>query len=285
MAEWPIYVPEMKNIAIATDFSQWSDLAMEHALMIARWYGAKLHILHTIRPSEFSFVPNLMVQLDQVAERDCENLLGRLHAARKLDGIAHRLWNLYGEVTTFGDFVRNQRIDLLVVGTRGRSGISKLVFGSIAEQIFHCVSCAVLTVGPWARDTSRRLALNSLVFATDLSSASIAAMPYVMTAAKPWCARVEVLHVCTADRSDSQLAMEAYRSRLEEITTREPWLSIRYHQAHGEASPVVVNFASERKADLIVLGPADHHSLHQGPTLSDAYEIVRQARCPVLSVR
>ncbi len=44
----------IRNIAVATDFSPWSDRAMQHALVIARWYGAVLHIVHTIRRSEFS---------------------------------------------------------------------------------------------------------------------------------------------------------------------------------------------------------------------------------------
>ncbi len=47
----------IRNIAIATDFAPWSDRAMQHALVIARWYRAAPHIVHTVRRSEFSFVP------------------------------------------------------------------------------------------------------------------------------------------------------------------------------------------------------------------------------------
>jgi nucleotide-binding universal stress UspA family protein len=275
----------IRNIAVATDFSPWSDRAMQHALVIARWYGATLHILHTVRRSEFSFVPDLMVQLDELAERDCEDLMGRLHAAHKLDGITHHLSNLYGEVSTFGDFVRGQNIDLLVLGTRGRSGISKLVLGSVAEEILHCVSCPVLTVGPWSRGAASRLALKNVLFATDLSPQSTAALPYVLAAAKSWHAAVDVLHVCSPDHSDSGPRMEAYRRRLDALTDSEPQLSIRYHVVPGEPSPVVLDFAGQNNEDLIVLGLDDRRSLYEGPPLSHAYEIVRQARCPVLSVR
>src|SRR3974390_878694 len=102
----------IRNIAIATDFSPWSDRAMQHALLVARRFGAVLHVLHTVRRSEFAFVPALMVQLDELAARDCEDLMRRLHAAHSLDEIKYRLWNLYGEVSTFGDFVKEQQIDL-----------------------------------------------------------------------------------------------------------------------------------------------------------------------------
>ena len=285
MSEELNYSLPISNMAVATDFSPWSDRAMQHALVIARWYGASLHIIHTIRPSEFSFVPDLMVQLDELAERDCEDLMGRLRAAHKLDNIAHHLWNLDGEVSTFGDFVRDQKIDLLVLGTRGRSGISKLLLGSVAQEIFHCVSCPVLTVGPWSRGAASRLALKNVLFATDLSAQSTAALPYVLAAAKSWRAAVDVLHVCSLDRSDGDFRMQVYRRKLDALAAREPWLSIRYHVLPGEPSSAVLDFAGQNKEDLIVLGLDDHRSLYQGPPLSHAYEIVRQARCPVLSVR
>jgi nucleotide-binding universal stress UspA family protein len=79
--------------------------------------------------------------------------------------------------------------------------------------------------------------------------------------------------------------MEAYRRRLDALTASEPRLSIRYHMVAGEPSPAVLDFASQNNEDLIVLGLNNHRSLYGSPPLSHAYEIVRQARCPVLNVR
>ena len=275
----------IRNIAIATDFSPWSDRAMHHALLIAKWYGAAVHILHTVRRSEFLFVPDLMAELDELAGRDFSELIGRLNAAHSLDGLTYRTWKLDGEVSIFGDFVLDQKIDLLVVGTRGRSSLSKLVLGSVAEQIFHSVSCPVLTVGPWSRGAASRLALKNVLFATDLSAQSTAALPYVLAAAKSWHAAVDVLHVCSPDHADSGNRMKAYLRQLDAFTSSEPWLSLRCHVVPGDPAPVVLDFASRNKEELIVLGLDSHRSLYAGPPLSHAYEIVRQARCPVLSVR
>jgi nucleotide-binding universal stress UspA family protein len=226
-----------------------------------------------------------MVQLDELAERDGQDLMCRLRAGHKLDDVTHRLWNLCGEVSTFGDFVRDQKIDLLVLGTRGRSGISKLLLGSVAEEIFHCVSCPVLTVGPWSRGAASRLELKNVLLATDLSPHSTAALPYVFAAAKEWRAAVDVLHVCSPGSPDCEPRMEAYRRRLDALAGREPRPSIRYHSGPGEPSRAVLDFAGQNRNDLIVLGLDNHRSLYEGPPLSHAYEIVRQARCPVLSVR
>jgi nucleotide-binding universal stress UspA family protein len=258
---------------------------MQHALLVARQFGAVVHILHTVRPSEFTFVPNLMVQLDQVAERDCQDLMRRLHAAHKLDDMTYRLWNLYGEVSTFGDFVREQNIDLLVLGTRGRSGISKLFVGSVAEEIFHCVTCPVLTVGPGARGVTSRLELKNVLLATDLSRQSAAALPYALKAATAWHAGLDVLHVSSPGATDCDIRMEAYRRRLNTLATREPGLLVRYHTVPGAPSSAVLDFARQNKQDLIVLALDNHRSLYGGPPLSHAYKIVRQAQSPVLSVR
>jgi nucleotide-binding universal stress UspA family protein len=277
---------DIRNIAIATDFSPWSDRAMHHGLLVARSYGAAVHILHTVRRSEFSLVPDIFVDLDDLADRDCRNLLGRLHASRSLDNLEYRCWNLHGEVSSvFEDFVRDQNIDLLVLGTRGRSGISKLLLGSVAEEIFQCVSCPVLRVGPGSRGAARQLSLKSVLFATDLSPQSFTAIPCALAAAKMWHAGVDVLHACSPDSPNCEPRIEAYRNKLDTMNGSDPGLSIRYHVLPGEPSSTVLDFARNNKEDLIVLGLDNHRSLYGGPPLSHAYEIERQARCPVLSVR
>src|SRR5271166_4980334 len=114
-----------------------------------------------------------MVGLDELAERDFEALIGRLNAAHSLAGIEHHNWNIDGEISgVIEDFVRDRGIDLMILGTRGRTGISKFLLGSIAQEIFHYVSCPVLTVGPWSRDSDRKLQLKKVLFATDLSPES-----------------------------------------------------------------------------------------------------------------
>lgn len=275
----------IRNIAVATDFSPWSNQAMQHALLVARRYGASVHILHAVRRSEFLFVPDMLVSLDEVADRDCEELIRRLHATHSLDSLDYRCWNLHGEVSVLGDFVRNHNIDLLVVGTRGRRGISKLLLGSVAEEISRCVSCPVLTVGPWSRGAATRLELQRVLFATDLSPQSITAVPYVLAAAKMWGAGIDVLHVRSVDSADCEQRMEAYSNRLLSMDGSEPGTSIRYHVVAGEPSSTVLDFARQNKEGLIVLGLENHRSLYDGPPLSHAYQIVCQARCPVLSVR
>jgi nucleotide-binding universal stress UspA family protein len=71
---------------------------------------------------------------------------------------------------------------------------------------------------------------------------------------------------------------------MEVVARGETPLEFRYHVLPGSPSPTILNFAIQEKEDLIVLGLENHRSLYGGPSVSHAYEVVRQARCPVLSV-
>jgi nucleotide-binding universal stress UspA family protein len=275
----------VRNIAIATDFSPWSDRATRHALLVARQFGAVAHFLHAVRRSEFALVPDVMVELNALAQRDCDDLKARLRAEKELDSIETHYWNVDGEISeVFGDFIRDHCIDLLVLGTRGRSGISRFLSGSIAQEISHYVSCPILTVGPSSRGASRQLLLNRVLFATDLSRESSAAIPYVLTAARTWNAEIDVLHVCSSGESDCRLLMEDFGRAIEDIAKQEGDPSIHYHLIPGRPAHAVLDFARQNREDLIVLGLDRRRSLYGGPSLSHAYEIVCQATCPVLSV-
>lgn len=275
----------VRNIAVATDFTPWSERATRHALVVAHRFGAVMHLVHAVRRSEFVLVPDLMVELGQIAERDCNGVIRQLDADHSLSGVEHRCSTLHGEFSeTLGSFIDDQRIDLLVLGTRGRSGIASLLLGSGAQQIFRSVLCPVLTIGPCCRGASRERRMNNLLFATDLSPESEAAIPYVLTAAKVWGATIEVVHVSSTPKLGCRHSMESLSSRIQALAGEHAPL-IRYDLLSGEPESAVLDFAGTNHADLIVLGLDSRRSLYDGPPLSHAYEIVRRARCPVLSVR
>jgi nucleotide-binding universal stress UspA family protein len=275
----------IRNVAIATDFTPWSDRAMQHALAIAHRFGAVLHVVHAVRRSEFVFVPDMMVPIHELAERDCENLMGLLRATHSLDGIEHHCWNLDGECSEiFGEFVRDHKIDLLVLGTRGRSGISKLLMGSIAEDIARCVSCPVLAIGPCSPDATRHLDVKKVLFATDFSMEPSAAIPYLLTAVQTWEAEIDVLPLGLSVNSKWQQAVEVFKRKLDVLAAHNQKLLVVSHIKAGAPSATILDFARRKQEDLIILS-LDHRPPYSEPRLSHTYEIVRQARCPVLSVR
>ena len=281
----------IKNVAVATDFSSCSEHAVEHGLAVARHFGATLHFFHLLRPSKFAFVPEMMPALSEVVSRDCDEMVARLSRDHRLDGIEYRRRVEQGEVAEVaGAFVRDEHIDLLIVGTHGRSGVPRMLLGSVAQQIFQSVRCPVLAVGPRAPGAGEHLQLHRVLFSTDLSRESLAAVPWVLTAVREWHTELDVLHVCPSGNPAHRETMEHLRADLERDLNRDQasggdGASPHCNLVAGKPAACVLDFAGRHREDLIVLGLESQRALYDGPAWSHAYEIVRQAPCPVLSIR
>ena len=270
------------NVAVATDFGFCSEHAAEHGMAVARHFGATLHFLHLLRPSQYVFSPEMIPALADAAARDCDQLIDRLLRAHRLDGIECRRWIEQGEIPAIaGRFVVQHHIDLMIVGTHGRTGLPRLLFGSVAQQIFHNVHCPVLCVGPRAPGAGPHLQLRRVLFSTDLSPESVAAAPWVLAAVNEWHTELDVLHVSQPGKPGHGAGLDALVTRL----AAEGPFSVQGHRLTGRTAPAVLDFAASHHADLIVLGLRPQPAMVSGPPWSDAYEIVRQAPCPVLTIR
>lgn len=276
----------LRHVAVATDFSACTGRALQHGLAVARHFGATLHLLHLVRPSAFPYSAEALPALDEAAVRDCDRLIEDLVQAQSLNGIELRRHVVQGEIReVVSDFVRNERIDLLLVGTHGRGGIPRLLRGSVAQQIFHCVRCPVVVVGPRSPGAGPQLQFRRMLFSTDLSEESLAAVPYVLTAMRMWHTPCDVLHICSHPQGEHVGRMNELISRLKALRRDGEQETISGYVLPGKLAPGVLGFSHQNGEDLIVLGLKPHRALYNGPMWSQAYEIVRHAACPVLSVR
>ncbi len=286
MATQSITSVAIRNVCVATDFAECSERPVQHALALARHFGATAHLLHLVCPSKFAYLPEMIPAAEEAAGRDSDQYLARLTGAHKLDGIELRRWIEEGEISdVIGDFVQKHQIDLLVVGTHGRGGIPRLLLGSSAQQIFHAVRCPVLVVGPGAPGAGPQLQLKKLLFSTDLSPESLTAVPWVLMAVHEWHAELDILHVCSSGKPEHAGRMQQLKIRIESALDEQERAGIRLHLLHGKPMPTVTDFALHNHEDAIILGLNPHRGLYDAPFWSHAYEIMRHAPCPVLSVR
>jgi nucleotide-binding universal stress UspA family protein len=183
-------VPNIRpgSVLVATDFSPVSEKALQHALMIASQYRSKLYLMNVVK--DIDFVANgsgLVVSTSELAWKRLEDLQQKLISSGAVFGLDHEVIVSEGEVwEEIERIVREKQIDLIVVGTHGRGGVAKLVRGSVAEQIFRRAVCPVLTVGTQCPTNPE---LNSvrhhrpLLFPTDFSAESLAALPHAVSVA------------------------------------------------------------------------------------------------------
>jgi nucleotide-binding universal stress UspA family protein len=118
--------------------------------------------------------------------------------------------------------IDEKKIDLIVLGTRGRTGLSTLVLGSVAEEILRGAPCAVLTVGPHAPSAPARGGeFSEILYATDFSREALAAAPYAVSIAQEFQANLALLHaIPESEVSDLATRAEvesAYEDRLRQI--------------------------------------------------------------------
>ena len=133
-----------QRILVATDFSSASTSAVQRAAIFARLYGATLYIAH-ILPSDAAPSDHA------TAWREGQRLETELLVEGTLRGVRHELVVGSGEIWEgIARLVAEREVDAIVVGTRGRTGLARVLLGSVAERIFRQAACPVFTVGPRA---------------------------------------------------------------------------------------------------------------------------------------
>jgi nucleotide-binding universal stress UspA family protein len=127
----------LHTILHPTDFSERSDHAFRYACALARDHGARLIVLHVmpipLTDKKRGYREEMAGELDRLAAPD-----PKIHLKRRLeegDPVAQIL-----------RVAHETGCDLIVLGTHGRTGLDRLLMGSVAEQVLRLASCPVLTV-------------------------------------------------------------------------------------------------------------------------------------------
>jgi nucleotide-binding universal stress UspA family protein len=285
----------LSNILFATDFSPAAEAALPYAIGLAKQYGAKVHGLHVRFPATYPIVgPEAMPQVLEAAEEQAKFEAKQMH--EMLAGIPHDVTIIEGDLwPVLKEMVEKEKVDLIVMGTHGRTGVSRALLGSATEEIFRKTSVPVLTVGPYvSRNTVRRLAMRQILFATDFSDESLAALPFAVSLAQEHQSNLMLLHVTGQAEVGELVHAEQYaHSTLRRLQALVPagaelWCEPKCQVEHGKEAEKIMEVATALGADLIVLGvhrPQGGVGAVTHVLRSVAHEVVSHAQCPVLVVR
>ncbi|MBM3818816.1 MAG: universal stress protein [Acidimicrobiia bacterium] len=296
------------RILCPTDFSDGSRHALDHAMSIARWYRSQVTVLHVHRLTTpvYAVAPVTMPVGAQVLT------LTAAETAHLLDALEEFVAPERGQGTAVEtaleqDFdvadavlarAGTMRADLIVLGTHGRSGFQRFMLGSVAEKLLRRADCPVLTVPPRAGDVERPISMRPRILcAVDFSKASARALDYAASLARESDGALTALHVVDVppESSDPSLPdISAYRTaRFEEARLAlagtvaaldEGWKAAPLVLA-GKPSREILRVAAEQQDDLIVMGVLGRGALDRAFFGSTAEHVVRQASCPVLTLR
>ena len=298
---------EIKRILCPTDFSEFSQHALEQAVAIARWYGSEITALHVFGISVTAPAltadggiialdrTSLMAGFQRELEKDLEQFVAPVASA----GVTIRRSIVEGEIVrTIVTQASALPADLVVMGTHGRSGFERLLLGSVAERVLRKAPCPVLTVPRRAPDT--KLRFKHVLCPIDFSDSSRAALKLALSLAQEADARLVVAHVVEllSDGEIREYRMftdPGYRENFERAAREQiaaaipdaarTFCAIDEVVVIGKAYKEILRLAETREADLIVIGVHGRGAADLMLFGSTTQHVVRQATCPVLTLR
>jgi nucleotide-binding universal stress UspA family protein len=143
----------LKNILVATDFSEPSDAALMYGRELAGRFGATLHLLHAVQniyigilgaENFTAFAPDLQQQIEDDARRRVNELV--IDSDNSGPATVTAVVTSNSPALSIIDYARDHHIDVIVMGTHGRGALAHLMMGSVAERVVRLAPCPVLTV-------------------------------------------------------------------------------------------------------------------------------------------
>jgi nucleotide-binding universal stress UspA family protein len=304
-------VSNIKRVLVPVDFSEQASRALQYGCALARENGGQVYLLHVVQDFEPIGLSGGGMSAKAAADYlgECEErateTLSHLSSAALSRGVTTLRRIVIGSPwEQICEFAKSTDIDLICLGTHGRSGFKRVILGSVAEKVVQHAGCDVLVVRSPERDFLQAdqdsLTLRRILVPTDFSDSSRFAVETGRSWAERFQAEFHLLHV-VEDHSPSvaqvNLADPVFQSCYHELVRRGeqqlndlgvsglPPSSIRRKVVVGNPIDRIDEYASEHSIDLIVMGTHGRRGPSHWMIGSVAERVVRSAPCPVLVVR
>jgi nucleotide-binding universal stress UspA family protein len=282
----------LRNILFATDFSSEAERAGRFAIGIAKHSSAKVLIVHVLDPSSVLYMPDAGIAVEMTF-KDAEQRLAEADAQFRAEGIETEAVVSGATQTTkmLLALATERKVDLIAIGTKGLGTLGRLTLGSVAQQLIHEAEEPVLTVGPHVKAARAEHKFQRIVCATDFSEDATAAVEFAFSFTQKYSAHMYLCHVLPKPDGnrplDTQELNEKFKAQLQQLipTVARKWCDPECVLDHGYAVDGVLLLAKRVRADLIVLGTRRFSHWFDSFKAGIAFEVIRRADCPVLTVR
>ncbi len=293
------------SILFPTDFSDVAEGAFAHAAHLALRYDATIHVFNVAVPDEeeegtnpMDFLPVNPIDADAVGEAPIQHV--DVQTATQERGsvpVVYTQTDRGSPSEAIIDYADEQDADLVVMGTHGRQGMDRLLSGSVSEEVVRGASCPVFTVLP--SETDPGIPTISRVLApVDLSEESELVIDHAAALSDSYAAPLDLLHVVEEAAYPNAYGLDAVppdppsvqdraREALETLAGRLELRTdpVNIHVLTGNAAGDIVEFAATHDADLIVMATHGRTGMERFLIGSVAEKVVRQAPCPVFTLK
>jgi nucleotide-binding universal stress UspA family protein len=285
---------QIKKILVATDFSPFSDRALDYALAVARRYKSQIYLTHILALDPYAMVtPELAMASIERLRQNAARHFNEIQKSERLERVPYEVVIEEGPFwPTMESVIKREGIDFIIAGTRGAGAVSKLIVGSTAEEIFRQAQVPVLTVGPAAeKEPLYEAEFRNILFATDFGLGAEREGAYAFSLAQEHRSKLTLLHVIAPEKdlleSRLELKKQAVTQQMRELvpTTAKYLCWPQFLATSGDAVDEILRVAKETKADLIVMGAKRMKGLADHAPNTKAYRVVSGSICPVLTIR
>ena len=195
----------IKTILVPTDFSSNAKVALNYAIKLAKIETSKIILFHAYHLAYYSgdVTPELIPELNLVAEKELDKrLLSLSKKVEKEHGIICEAFMQQGLfVDIIEQVIKKKKVSLIVMGTKGKTGLEEILMGSNTTKVIQEVSCPVIAVPEKGKHT----AIKKIVYATDYHSMDVASLEFLIDIAKDSKAHIDVVHFVDENASKEKV--------------------------------------------------------------------------------
>ncbi len=243
----------MRTFLVPTDFSENADTALYYAIELAKSEDAKIILLHIFTTPGINLVSTekQSAKLKKESDNELQKLGLRIKHA---GGIDYEYFSVEGSaVKVILDTIKEKKIDLLIIGTKGETKLSHALFGSNTAKLIAQVECPVIAVPGGASFKP----IKKITYATNYLYGDIFILKKVLKVAQPYQAQINILHISTkeetplAERESMEKFMTAVKSEIN-------YFNLSFQMLHGKnIEEQLENYIHSGATDLIVMA-TDH---------------------------
>lgn len=298
----------LETILVPTDFSEHSEHALLYAASLGERYGATIHLLHVITlhgydgtkdTGKFPDIAPLLERADKVARERLD--AGALHGGTAEAKVVKALTRAVSPSEAIVEYAERKSADLIVIATRGNTGLAHVLLGSVTERVIRYTPCPVLVVEKGDRDyvdpETGAVRIEKVVLADDLSDRALQALRYAVDHLRPYKPELHLVHAVETEvppayafagidsifQLNPDLKDKIGRmlgERAEKIVPKD-W-KVVCAVREGKPHLVINTYAKEVEADMLVVGRESKIDLSERVMGGTSERIVRRAPCPAL---
>lgn len=276
----------MKSILVPTDFSENANVAIEYACELGKLLGADVLIVNTYLPPLSKYN-----KANPLIEDESEK--AKLNAEKKLLSISKVIKDQFsplecktkfvigGIVESIENLIVAHKIELVIMGTRGASGLDKLLFGSNTTRVIEKVNCPVLAV---PRDVPFEIP-KRIVYATDFHNAELDHIQELATIANAFKAEIMMVHITTDSEAmlSEEMLKRNFAKRVSEITDYSPITYFVKYEEH--ITRALDSFTKQVNGDWISIFTHKRSFFEKLYNPSLTKSLAYHARIPLLAIK